>query len=169
MFMSKKKKSNLPEEKQEEQNASANEIQQETDAPVSDEAGDDAEPEPEAEEAAPVDEKSIASHVDEALEEWLSERELDESIVTSIRNAVAMVISAAREDCTDQSLFDILHRGVDYDRAVSEAAAQGEIRGRNARIEELIKEETDGVPHPQGAGFNPMKAQSIFDLARGAY
>lgn len=62
--------------------------------------------------------------------------------------------------------------GLDYERAVKEADAAGEIRGRNAAIEErlLTRNDSDGIPHPgggHGAGAT-THAFSIFDLARSA-
>lgn len=48
----------------------------------------------------------------------------------------------------------------------------GEIKGRNARIEELLSErnDSDGLPHPGGSGSATARRRpaSIFDLARDA-
>ena len=63
-----------------------------------------------------------------------------------------------------------LAMGLDSERAVAEASAAGEIRGRNTAIEEhlLTRDDSDGVPHPgSGAGCS-ARPTSIFDLARGA-
>lgn len=72
----------------------------------------------------------------------------------------------------DESLMKILTRGLDYVNAVEEARKEGEIAGRNARIEQLIAEETagDGVPHPSigSGGLDTHRAPSIFDIARTA-
>ncbi len=56
---------------------------------------------------------------------------------------------------------------------IAEAEARGELRGRNAKIAELMKEihDSDGLPHPsagQGAKLSP-RPSNIFDLAREAW
>lgn len=72
---------------------------------------------------------------------------------------------------TDETVR-LIALGLDYERAVKEADAAGEIRGRNAAIEErlLTRNDSDGIPHPgggHGAGAT-THAFSIFDLARSA-
>lgn len=72
---------------------------------------------------------------------------------------------------TDETVR-LIALGLDYERAVKEADAGGEIRGRNAAIEErlLTRNDSDGIPHPgggHGAGAT-THAFSIFDLARSA-
>lgn len=72
---------------------------------------------------------------------------------------------------TDETVR-LIALGLDYERAVKEADAAGELRGRNAAIEErlLTRNDSDGIPHPgggHGAGAT-THAFSIFDLARSA-
>lgn len=72
---------------------------------------------------------------------------------------------------TDETVR-LIALGLDYERAVKEADAAGEIRGRNAAIEErlLTRNDSDGIPHPgggHGAGAT-THTFSIFDLARSA-
>lgn len=55
---------------------------------------------------------------------------------------------------------------------ITQAEERGEIRGRNARIAELMREihDSDGVPHP-GSGPQSIRRPgpaSIFDLAKYA-
>lgn len=101
---------------------------------------------------------------------WKSDKELSESIQESMELVVSMIEMAVNDGFVEDDLFEILMRGVDYDNAVEEATLAGELRGRNARIEELMNEEAegDGVPHPQsGSGlFNSRRAPSIFELAK---
>lgn len=62
-------------------------------------------------------------------------------------------------------------KAVHHDRDVQEAADNGEIRGRNAKIDMKLRErkEGDGVPQINGAGNAPRKKKaSIFDLAATA-
>lgn len=72
---------------------------------------------------------------------------------------------------TDETVR-LIALGLDYERAVKEADAAGELRGRNAAIEErlLTRNDSDGIPHP-GGGHGAGAAThtfSIFDLARSA-
>ena len=64
-----------------------------------------------------------------------------------------------------------LLKAVSYERMLEEADAAGELRGRNASIDELtdLMLDSDGVPHASGcgAGVKP-KVSTIFDLAREA-
>lgn len=60
----------------------------------------------------------------------------------------------------------------DIRELIARAEERGEIRGRNARIAELMREihDSDGVPHP-GSGrqtFRQPTPSSIFDLAKYA-
>lgn len=50
----------------------------------------------------------------------------------------------------DEALFEIISRGCDYERAVESALETGEIKGRNASIDELqaVSLDDDGLPHP---------------------
>lgn len=68
--------------------------------------------------------------------------------------------------------FELIQKGINYDRDVSAAAAEGELKGRNDVISETVFPERpdDGLPH-FNAGHTSMKksrSNSIFDLARNA-
>lgn len=70
-------------------------------------------------------------------------------------------------------MLELTVKGLDYDRAVSKAIADGELRGRNMQIEQRYMKpvESDGLPHPSGRGGGKRDAgrmASIFDLARNA-
>lgn len=69
--------------------------------------------------------------------------------------------------------FEIVAQGMDFERAVDQAYADGELAGRNARIEmEYMGDPgSDGLPHlasTGGAGKKQNRMSSIFDLAREA-
>ena len=69
--------------------------------------------------------------------------------------------------------FEIVAQGMDFERAVDQAYADGELAGRNARIEmEYMGDAgSDGLPHlasTGGAGKKQNRMSSIFDLAREA-
>lgn len=66
----------------------------------------------------------------------------------------------------------LIANALNHDSDVEQAQLEGEVAGRNAKIEERLRkrEEGDGVPALQGKN-NPeknMRRQSIFDLARDA-
>lgn len=70
-------------------------------------------------------------------------------------------------------MLELTVKGLDYDRAVSKAIADGELRGRNMQIEQryMKPDESDGLPHPSGRGGgkrDAVRMASIFDLARNA-
>lgn len=69
--------------------------------------------------------------------------------------------------------FELVARGLDFERAVAQAFADGELAGRNARIEMEFMGDgpSDGLPHlasTGGAGKQRNRISSIFDLAREA-
>ena len=108
----------------------------------------------------------------DTLDDWLKDKEISDNVRESMQLAVSMIESAVNDNAIDEALMEMLFRGADYDRAIADAAEAGEIRGRNARIEELMTEESegDGVPHPDtgGGSFKTGRLPSIFDLARNA-
>ena len=64
-----------------------------------------------------------------------------------------------------------LLKAVSYERMLEEADAAGELRGRNASIDELtdLMLDSDGVPHASGCGAGAKpKVSTIFDLAKEA-
>lgn len=102
------------------------------------------------------------------LEDSVPEKERREAAVS----AMSKVCESLCEGRCDETVFDIIAKGADYERAVSEAEHVGEVRGRNASIDELmaVEREDDGVPHPgSGGGDVANRAPNIFDLAREAY
>lgn len=94
--------------------------------------------------------------------------ELEDSLQETLTGLQAEIEAGMITDGTVR----LIALGLDYERAVKEADAAGEIRGRNAAIEErlLTRNDSDGIPHPgggHGAGAT-THAFSIFDLARSA-
>lgn len=72
----------------------------------------------------------------------------------------------------DLEMFETVLNGIIFHSAMEKARSEGEIAGRNARIEELYlqPEESDGLPHPISSGnaTGSGNATSIFDLARSS-
>ena len=80
------------------------------------------------------------------------------------------IVGDAANGVITPATAETLLRAVSYDRAVGIAMHEGEIKGRNARIEEqlLSPVKSDGLPSLQGArggSASPRRSQSIFDLA----
>lgn len=106
-------------------------------------------------EAAKIVEKTGRPELEESLRD----------VLNGLRDGIA-------SGHVSEETAQLLALGLDYERAVKEADAAGEIRGRNAAIEEklLTRNDSDGIPHP-GCGQGGASAQhsfSIFDLARNA-
>lgn len=122
-----------------------------------------------------IEENGNSDTIDEmqqAFEAWLEDAVDDENIRQDARCAMSRVGEAIKEGNFDDALFDVIAKGADYDRAVREAQENGEIMGRNARIEELLADrcQDDGVPHPCSSGRAMSdRTASIFDIAREAY
>lgn len=179
MFKIRKKKGEDPLEESEvktpditetEDNRDADSEETSTESPQDEEPGDTSEDAVEKPlEALPL---PIAFNLGEKLDDWLDSKQPADHLREAMKSTVEMIQNAVNEGAVDESLFDILMKGVDYDRAVTAAAEAGELKGRNARIEELMAEEdeSDGVPHPgTGSGrLGNRRVPSIFELARNA-
>lgn len=103
---------------------------------------------------------------------WIEENLKDEAVRSKAEEEMAKIAESLAAGTIPEVLFELVTKGADYDRAVSEATAAGELKGRNAKIaeERALQMEGDGVPHP-GAGGDvyDMPAPSIFEVARGAW
>lgn len=118
------------------------------------------------------DDSDAFSEMQQAFEAWLEDAVDDENVRQDARCAMSRIGEAMKDGNFDDALFDVIAKGADYDRAVREAQENGEIMGRNARIEELLagRCQDDGVPHPCGSGRALSdRTASIFDIARDAY
>ena len=105
----------------------------------------------------------------ERFDKWCEDKEIHEGVKENALRMIGRVETAIVTGVIDNSIYDYLLKGADYSRAVREAAAAGELKGRNARIEELMiqEEDGDGVPHPGNANApDSGRAPSIFELAR---
>ena len=69
----------------------------------------------------------------------------------------------------DEASFDIARKALDYDTDVQNARTEGEVAGRNAKINaKMASTKGDGMPDVQGANNSPVekvRKGSIFDLA----
>ena len=90
-----------------------------------------------------------------------------------VRAMLAEIAGELESGEISEATLTLLLRGIDYEKDLAHAAAEGEIRGRNETIREdmLMEEESDGLPHP-GTGHGAISGHrpgNIFDLARGAF
>lgn len=98
----------------------------------------------------------------------------DESIDADdpVTMLAAVIISEMESGGLSDDTRAMLAKAMSYDADMLRAEAEGELRGRNAAIEEHLQtlEEGDGVPHPScGPGASQQSTcLSIFDLARNA-
>lgn len=178
MFMLKKKKT--PAEETEhgfvtiDEPASGNTAEENpTGAPASTDTSDDkADNDPDADMDGRSTEHFDETKISEAFEAWLTATVTDPAAIETVRPALEILLNALTNGCCDEALFELLAKGLDYERAITEAESAGEIKGRNARIDELIATgpDDDGVPHP-GVSSGPLRknAPSIFDIARTAF
>lgn len=101
----------------------------------------------------------------------LTEEQLDEvnsGIMQFAENLLMGIIPA--------ELIDLVYKGLNYDKDVEEAAATGEVEGRNAVIENKMKEKTASTSIPDmgsttGAGAvkpKPSQKKSFFDDMKNA-
>jgi len=73
----------------------------------------------------------------------------------------------------DEDMWRIFFQGVTHDADVEQANAEGEVRGRNSKISERLREQRDRTPMDMGGAAArqasaPRASQSIFDLASKA-
>ena len=130
----------------------------------------------EAAEAPPVPEEAEVAKEGETLSLPEAARIVEKIGRPELEKSLRDVLNGLRDGIesghVSEETAQLLALGLDYERAVKEADAAGEIRGRNAAIEEklLTRNDSDGIPHP-GCGQGGASAQhsfSIFDLARNA-
>lgn len=139
------------------------------------EADSDASESADSSEVADSSEESEKDSDDEmmsAFEAWLEDSIDDDERREIARDAMSQIQTAFSNGKFDDLVFEVIAKGADYDRAILEAEEAGEIRGRNATIEDLTRDcDDDGIPHPgsNGGGNLTGRVPSIFDLARDAY
>lgn len=169
LFKKKKKEDDAEERQAPQEMQEVQEVQKVLEAEVVQEVGPAAEEE-NPEEAGPETSEAEGLKVPEASEiaATLGHPELEACLQETL-TGMQGEIAAGR--ITDETVR-LIALGLDYERAVKEADAAGELRGRNAAIEEslLTRNDSDGIPHP-GGGHGAGAAThtfSIFDLARSA-
>lgn len=117
--------------------------------------------------------EEFASHLGDSLkclEGFRTGRKPSAEDWDTVFSLLFSIVGDAANGVITPATAETLLRAVSYDRAVGIAMHEGEIKGRNARIEEqlLSPVKSDGLPSLQGArggSASPRRSQSIFDLA----
>lgn len=117
-------------------------------------------------------EEEYTRNLDESIDALLafqqergySDDEIDEAVETLMQIAA----DSLRGKFTPENV-ELAMKAVSYDDDIADADAQGEVRGRNARITERLKKQqsADTVPALSGANntTGPQAPSSMFDLA----
>lgn len=100
-------------------------------------------------------------------ERGLSDEQVDAAMDMVIKIAHEAIVGKFTRETVDMAL-----KAIGYDAAVDNARSEGNIAGRNARIEEKLRKQSggDGMPVMGGANNAPREKQgeSIFDIASRA-
>lgn len=100
-------------------------------------------------------------------ERGLSDDEIDQALDTLIRLSNDVMMAKFTPEAIDMAL-----KAISYDTAVADAAYEGEVRGRNAKIDEKLRQRSAGDGTAVLDGKNTVARsqtkRSIFDEARDA-
>lgn len=115
--------------------------------------------------------RNIARSLEE-LEAFQAERGMSDGQVDALMESVMTIIQDGLVGKFSPETLDMVQKAMSHDADVDMAGEEGEIRGRNARIEERLRRgsSTDGTARldgrntPQGGGKGDR--MSVFDLAR---
>lgn len=106
------------------------------------------------------------------LQSYQEEKGLSEE---QMEQAVAVWLGITKDSLTGkltQETLDMIIKAINYDQDIEQAAEEGEIAGRNAKIIEKLKKRTEGDGTMPLGGKNgavePPRRRSIFDLAAEA-
>lgn len=120
----------------------------------------------EPDEADEIDDAELLKALDEMAPDGFADGEKEALASLALR-----ILEEGKKGAFSKETLEMLHGAVALERMVAEADKEGEIRGRNARIEEQVAMENsdDGLPHLSSiSGASPRRVASIFDLAREA-
>lgn len=109
----------------------------------------------------------------ETLQSVQQQRGLSDEQIDAAFDLIGKIANEAILGKFSEQSIDMALKALDYDSAVDQASAEGEVRGRNGKIQQTLRRppQGDGQPVLSGsnndAGGNPDK-QSIFSLAADA-
>ena len=81
--------------------------------------------------------KSIVEHIANCLD---ADNQLNQSEKTEATELLTQFVKAVAGGSLDTPSLQWLHNALHYDRDLAQAAHDGEVRGRNARIDELLQQ-----------------------------
>ena len=102
-------------------------------------------------------ELQIAKNREESIKNitsFRSSKELSESEMNKFTEKLQETLSCVMDGSITQEFLDLMWKALNFETAVNEGRNQGEIRGRNIKIEEIKgkDQKTDGLPHLQSQG-----------------
>lgn len=107
----------------------------------------------------------------ESLDQFKQERGLSDEEADAVFNFLQDTARNGIRGIYSLESYDMALKAIGHDTDVASASAEGEVRGRNARIDEELRkrEEGDGTVVTGGKPMTPgRKNENIFDLARRA-
>lgn len=119
-----------------------------------------------------VDDTERLNIFEDAALAYAESRNIDLDLISNSLSTIQQIAGAWIDAIPSDLIFDLAVKATNYDADIKKAETEGEIRGRNAKIEEeiLAPMQGDGVPHLQNTMVGRSRsAGSIFDVARNAY
>lgn len=121
-------------------------------------------------------EKQAADNLDKALDAFdavAEEMDADEEAKEEAFKKFTEFQQRAIVNDIDEDMWRLFFKGVNYDSDVEQAGMEGETRGRNTRIRERLRSESDRTPMDMGGATARQSERtnaprSIFDLANEA-
>lgn len=107
----------------------------------------------------------------ENIDKFCQERGYDEDAKNAIVDFINEIFDSIVMKNVSPELLAKIDKARTYDSAVRDAALEGEVKGRNAnieaqRVEEMEKEEGDGIPAPRAASSTPLSPKEDPDKGR---
>lgn len=107
----------------------------------------------------------------ENIDKFCEEKGYDDSTKDAIVGFINEIFDAIVMKNISPELLEKIDKARTYDSAVRDAALEGEVKGRNAnieaqRVEEMEKEEGDGIPAPRAASSTPLSPKEDPDKGR---
>ena len=108
----------------------------------------------------------------ETLRSYQEQQGLSDEEVDEVMNRIISVVNDGVMGKFAPETIDLFMKGINHDNDVAIASEEGEVAGRNARIEEQLRKSRkgDGTQPPggrNGEGSRPNRG-TIFDLAQEA-
>lgn len=103
------------------------------------------------------------------VESFIEQKNLSKDDWKSMGEQIDGFVSDAVEGKFSPQFLDLIHKGLNYEKAVSEARQQGEIAGKNAAAQNIQKRKAgDGLPSPQRRAASVVRTPQQADPIREA-